>query len=102
LITYYLKQLYCSSGIDGGISFTAPMIRDLPIPEISESDGAKISVFANQMIGFQKQYHSTNNEGERQVIKKQIDNIDAQIDCLVYSLYGLTKEESKIVDPDYE
>jgi len=35
---------------------------------------------------------------EKTVLQRQIDNTDKQIDQLVYELYGLTKEEIKIVE----
>jgi len=35
---------------------------------------------------------------ERTAIKRQIQATDAQIDQLVYQLYGLTEEEIKIVE----
>ncbi|MEA3356274.1 MAG: hypothetical protein U9Q23_02875 [Candidatus Bipolaricaulota bacterium] len=35
---------------------------------------------------------------EKSLIQRQIDTTDKQIDQLVYELYGLTEEESKIVE----
>ena len=35
-----------------------------------------------------------------EIIKREIDSVDKQIDQLVYKLYGLTEEEIKIVEGD--
>jgi hypothetical protein len=35
---------------------------------------------------------------DREMIQRQIDATDKQIDALVYQLYGLTDEEIKIVE----
>ena len=37
---------------------------------------------------------------EKQMIQRQIDATDGQIDALVFELYGLTDEEIKIVEGD--
>ena len=37
-------------------------------------------------------------EGDKDLYERQIKFVDAQIDRLVYDLYGLTKEEIKVVE----
>lgn len=37
-------------------------------------------------------------KAEAQTLKSEIDKIDAQIDAMVYELYGLSEEEIKIVE----
>jgi hypothetical protein len=37
-------------------------------------------------------------KAEAQTLKAQIDKTDAEIDAMVYELYGLSKEEIKIVE----
>jgi hypothetical protein len=41
---------------------------------------------------------SAKTDHEKSLIKRQIDATDRQIDQLVYELYGLTKEEIRIVE----
>ncbi len=38
------------------------------------------------------------NPYEQELLQREIDATDAQIDRLVYDLYGLTEEEIKIVE----
>lgn len=37
-------------------------------------------------------------ETDRELLQRQIDGTDKEIDALVYELYGLTEEEIKIVE----
>jgi len=37
-------------------------------------------------------------EHDRQLVQRQIDSTDKQIDALVYELYGLTDDEIAIVE----
>ena len=51
-----------------------------------------------QMLDLHNQFISVKAEHEKNVIQRQIDAIDKQINALVYELYGLTDEEIKIVE----
>jgi len=37
-------------------------------------------------------------EDRRHALKRRIDEVDADIDRMVYQLYGLTQEEIKVVE----
>jgi hypothetical protein len=45
-----------------------------------------------------EQLANANTPTEVTLLQRQIDTIDAQIDTLVYELYGLTEEEIKVVE----
>jgi hypothetical protein len=49
-----------------------------------------------RMLALHKQSPRTPQEQER--LQREIESTDAQIDRLVYELYGLTGEEIKIVE----
>ncbi|KAF5433971.1 hypothetical protein C5S39_00440 [Candidatus Methanophagaceae archaeon] len=51
-----------------------------------------------QMLELQKKYHDARMERDKELYERQIKVIDAQIDRLVYALYGLTEEEIAIVE----
>ncbi|KAF5051918.1 Type IIS restriction enzyme Eco57I [anaerobic digester metagenome] len=51
-----------------------------------------------QMLKLHKDNETTRTPQDRELIKRQIDATDKQIDALVYELYGLTDEEIKIVE----
>ena len=50
------------------------------------------------MLELQKKYPETRLERDKELYERQIRIVDAQIDRLVYDLYGLTEEEIGIVE----
>ena len=50
------------------------------------------------MVTLQKQLGLTRSGQDKAMVQRQIDATDRQIDKLVYELYGLTEEETKIVE----
>jgi hypothetical protein len=51
-----------------------------------------------QMLGLHRQLTSTRTPHEQTALERQIAATDAQIDRLIYDLYGLTEDEIKIVE----
>ncbi|HUU86355.1 MAG TPA: Eco57I restriction-modification methylase domain-containing protein, partial [Candidatus Glassbacteria bacterium] len=88
----------------GYYSFEARFIRSAPIKAINYSNSADSSFHEDlvklvvRMLSFHKQIAAVNSETHRGVIQRQIKATDCEIDRLVYELYGLTKEEIKIVE----
>ncbi|KAF5435460.1 adenine-specific DNA-methyltransferase [Candidatus Methanophagaceae archaeon] len=50
------------------------------------------------MLELQKKNHETRMDRDKELYERQIRLVDAQIDRLVYDLYGLTEEEIEIVE----
>jgi hypothetical protein len=50
------------------------------------------------MLALHKQLDAAKSEARKTIIRRQIDAADAEIDRLVYDLYGLTAEEIAIVE----
>jgi hypothetical protein len=50
------------------------------------------------MLKLQKKYHEARMERDKEIYERQIKIVDAQIDGLVYNLYGLTEAEIKVVE----
>ena len=53
------------------------------------------------MLALHKQHASAKSEAQRGAIQRQIEATDAEIDRLVYDLYGLTKNEIAIVEKEH-
>ena len=51
-----------------------------------------------QMLELQKKHHDARMERDKELYERQIKLVDAQIDKLVYELYGLTDEEIEIIE----
>ena len=78
-------------------------IEQLPIRTINFSNPAekaqhdKLVSLVDNMLELQKKYHGARMEQDKELYERQIRVVDAQIDRLVYDLYGLTEEEIKVV-----
>ena len=49
-------------------------------------------------LELRKKYHDTRLDQDKELYERQIKLVDAQMDRLVYDLYGLTEEEIKVVE----
>ena len=73
-------------------------IRNIPIPTATADQQQKLSSLATQMLDAHRQLGLAKSEADKAMIAQRIDILDAQINALVYSLYGLTKEEIAVVE----
>ena len=94
-----------NSKFSGGYySFNKQYIEALPIRVINTSDRVeksgheKIVNLVNQALELHKNLAAAKTPQEKTSLERQIAATDAQIDRLVYDLYGLTPEEIKIVE----
>ncbi len=51
-----------------------------------------------RMLALHKQRAEVKTDHEKNLVERQIEATDKQIDALVYELYGLTEEEIRIVE----
>jgi hypothetical protein len=58
----------------------------------------KIAALVDSMLGLQKQLASAKSDAQKSITQYQIEATDAEIDRLVYELYGLTAEEIAIIE----
>ncbi len=95
----YLKQI--STPFRGGyIALNRQYIEQLPIVirPIDSPEAKQMTAFVERMLALHKQLAAANTPNEKAMLQRQIDATDAQIDALVYELYGLTEEEIRIVE----
>jgi hypothetical protein len=52
----------------------------------------------DSMLALYKQLAEAKSAAQKEIIQRQINTTDAEIDRLVYELYGLTDAEIKIVE----
>jgi len=67
-----------------------------PPPKKAQHD--KLVVLVDDMLEFRKRNHEARMESDKELYERQIKIVDAQIDRLVYDLYGLTEGEVKVVE----
>lgn len=72
----------------------------IPIPKCNKSSKENIIFLVTKMLSLNKQFHELPDKSSNQAqqLKSEIEKTDAEIDRLVYELYGLTEEEIKIVE----
>ena len=58
----------------------------------------KLVALVDNMLELQKKYLEARMERDKELYERQIKVVDAQIDRLVYDLYGLMEEEVKVVE----
>jgi len=84
LMIYFVKQKYSSSSYNGGINFTKDMINNLPF--LKDPEGRVLAIAKNILTSKQNDYYADTSA------------LEAEIDRLVYELYGLTDDEIAIVE----
>ena len=73
-------------------------LKDLPIKSISLEEQEPFIQLSKQMIEAHKELEKAKFEQDKKFLKQRIDILDSQINSIVYSLYGLSEEEIKIVE----
>ena len=58
----------------------------------------KLVSLVDTMLELQNKYHEARMDRDKELYERQINIVDAQIDRLVYDLYGLTEEEMRVVE----
>jgi hypothetical protein len=96
---------YISAPFRGGwMSANRQFLSQLPLPSLGEtsatyrSNATLIRQFVDQLSNLHSQHATTKTPQEKTALERQISATDAQIDKLVYELYGLTEDEIKIVE----
>jgi len=84
----------------------ATNIKKLPIRTIDfsnpsdKADHDQMTVLVRQMLNLHKKFAESQIPQTKDMLKRQIEATDKQIDQLVYKLYDLTDEEIKIVESE--
>jgi hypothetical protein len=78
-------------------------LKKIPIPTIDFSNHSEknfhddIVALVDIMLELNKKKHTAKGE-EKEQIQRQIDKTDGEIDAIVYSLYGITEAEKKLIE----
>jgi len=92
----------------GWITCTKQYVETLPIHDIDFSIPAERSRHdrmvnnVDSMIILKKRLSVTESSAQKEILHRQIEATDREIDQLVYELYSLTKEEIKIIEGETE
>ena len=87
----------------GWVTCTKQYVETLPIRTVDffrKPDKAahdRIVMLVDSMLSFNQQLAGAQSAAQKAILQRQIDSTDAEIDRLVYDLYGLTEEEIAII-----
>jgi hypothetical protein len=99
LVSFYYKQQAVKSGRK---IFPKVVIRDLgcfPVPErLVKHEHSELVAKVEKMLTLTPKLRGATSESEKAALQNAVTTTDAEIDRLVYELYGLTEEEIKIVE----
>ncbi len=102
LLNSYLMNYYCINYLADDMNKS--YLQKIPIRNIDFSDPNdkarhdKMGTLVERMLALHKQKADVKTDHEKNLIERQIEATDKQIDALVYELYGLTEEEIRIVE----
>ncbi|SPD71807.1 conserved hypothetical protein [uncultured Desulfobacterium sp.] len=104
-LDYYIHSI--SSTKQGGYFEYKPMyISKLPIRTIDRNDPSDVArhdqmvSLVDHMLGLNKRLAESKVPQTTEMLRRQIESTDMQIDQLVYKLYDLTEDEIKIVESE--
>ena len=99
---YYVTFLKSSKKVFSEIQ--ARQVAQIPLPDIDTTNPSdlathdRIVALVEKMLDLHKQRAAVKTPHEQTALDRQISATDAQIDRLVYDLYGLTEDEIKLVE----
>ncbi len=99
LLTYYYRTIIPEKG-KAFAEVKVVNVEKLPIRTIPESQQQPIIQLVNEMLSLNKRLNEIGDKkiDERWNIEEKIRKTDAEIDQMVYKLYGLTEEEIRIIE----
>ncbi|HHT9141257.1 MAG TPA: Eco57I restriction-modification methylase domain-containing protein [Candidatus Tripitaka californicus] len=105
LLTFLYKTLFSGMHIGGGyLRFRTSFLNYLPIRTINfdnpkeKAMHGRLVTLVDRMLELQKKRHALPATSGREMVEREIAVTDEKIDDLVYELYGITKEERKIIE----
>ncbi|MEW5818035.1 MAG: TaqI-like C-terminal specificity domain-containing protein, partial [Spirochaetota bacterium] len=95
----YIKQV-TQAVKDDFPQVTIKDILSLPFPheDLLVKHHDKMVLLVERMLSLHKSLAAAKNPSEQDRLRREIESTDAEIDGLVYELYGLTEEEIKVVE----
>ncbi|MEA3345697.1 MAG: N-6 DNA methylase [Chloroflexota bacterium] len=105
LLTFRFRGIAKMTG-SGMYEYFGDSVRQLPIRRINFDDPADVArhdrmvEMVEEMLRLQKEHAEAEalKEDRRHDLARHIERLDAEIDALVYELYGLTEEEIGVVE----
>ncbi|GAB4452312.1 MAG: hypothetical protein OHK0036_13770 [Bacteroidia bacterium] len=103
LISFYHKQKYLDPTKNLFQKILIANAKKFPIKIVSTSHQNKIIKLVDKMLTLNRRLNEIGDKktDERARIEKEIKKTDAEIDEIVYKIYGITEEEKKIIEESF-
>lgn len=100
LLSFCYRNMFQALSLSGGfMRIGPPQIRLLPIKKPSDSESRTLAGMVNLQIERRVRLGKVGESSDRgKALLEELSNTDAEIDQLVYGIYGLSKEEAKAVN----
>lgn len=99
LLTFVYRQVFSALKMSGGyFQFQAPQLRLLPVVEPNDRLRMALEQVVDGILVLYGKVDRESTPHEQELIKRQIQATERQIDKLVYELYGLGEDEIKIIE----
>jgi hypothetical protein len=96
---FYFGSYVIDQSLGGGLIHATPGAHDkLIVPKASGPQVQQMVSFVDSILSLHKQLTTAKSAAQKAIMQRQIDATDAEIDRLVYDLYGLTAEEIAVVE----
>ncbi|MCG2679656.1 MAG: Eco57I restriction-modification methylase domain-containing protein, partial [Kiritimatiellae bacterium] len=98
---FYFESYVIDQSLGGGLIHATPGTHDkLIVPKVTDKHISLMVALVDKMLALTPKLRGSKSESEKAALQNAVTTTDAEIDCLVYELYGLTKEEIKIIEGD--
>ena len=97
LLNYYYQEAVSENG-RAFAQVKVVNVKQLPYIESNRETQETIIKLVDEILALNEQKKTASEYQIQRILQPQIDEIDKDIDKLVYDLYGLTEEEIKIVE----
>jgi len=98
VIEFYYKLIFGSKQLFPRILLEN--LKQLPIKEVPEKDTSKLAVLVDKILNLNKDLRNLEGKMTDNTIKieEEIQKTDAEINELIYKIYGITDEEKNIIE----
>ncbi len=99
LANRFYNATFGGNKLSGGyLRIGPPQIRAIPVPRtaaLASAQAQAIIEAVQQILDSFARLHATTPEQKKTAIQRKIDDLDRQIDEMVYAIYGLTEQQTQ-------
>lgn len=100
LLSWYFCQVNMVARRDDFPKIIISQTRDLPLPDLARrrSEHDRLAKLVEQLLKAKQEENEVTTEAARDYVKRKHDDLEAEIDAIVYKLFGLSGAEIDLVE----